>query len=206
MVVRMTAREAREQFGIEVKRRRGAAAPGAGGQSELEATFALQAMAEGLPEPVREYVFNASRGWRFDFAWPAVHVAVEIDGHDHQMNERYHGDIEKFNRAALLGWAVLHVTRGLLENLEGVAAAANALEMRGVACGRDGEGQTVSARLTPAQIAYWLTEDDGAGEEMRREEQHLREILGRVYGGYRSVMSKELRSEIEAAIGTEGRK
>jgi hypothetical protein len=33
-----------------------------------------------LPKPVTQLVFHKHRKWRFDFAWPDVKVAVEIQG------------------------------------------------------------------------------------------------------------------------------
>lgn len=34
----------------------------------------------GLPEPEREHRFSPCRRWRFDFAWPAHRLAVEVEG------------------------------------------------------------------------------------------------------------------------------
>ena len=48
--------------------------------SELEDSFAVWLRLEGLPCPAREYRFASLRRWRFDFAWIAEKVAVEIDG------------------------------------------------------------------------------------------------------------------------------
>ena len=62
--------------------------------------------------PEREYRFHPARKWRFDFAWPAQRVAVEIEGG--LWNGGRHGtalgmlaDMEKYNAAACLGWLVL---------------------------------------------------------------------------------------------------
>jgi len=72
--------------------------------------------AHGLPLPQPEYNFSPTRGWRFDYAWIAQKIAVEVEGgiwrrgggaHSHPQNiER---DIEKYNAAAVLGWRVLRV-------------------------------------------------------------------------------------------------
>lgn len=63
------------------------------------------------PTPMlREHKFHPTRGWRFDYAWPAHKLALEIDGrgrHDRVMGQRE--DFEKMNQAVLLGWRVLHV-------------------------------------------------------------------------------------------------
>jgi len=34
----------------------------------------------GLPEPVVEHLFEVGRKFRFDFAWPAQRVALEVQG------------------------------------------------------------------------------------------------------------------------------
>jgi very-short-patch-repair endonuclease len=71
--------------------------------------LALHIKADKLPEPVREFEFHPLRGWRFDFAWPAIKFAVEVDGEVHRIKERFHADIEKRAVALLNGWDVLHV-------------------------------------------------------------------------------------------------
>lgn len=55
------------------------------------------------------------RRWRFDYAFPSVRVAVEIDGGvwingRHNRPSGYLRDMEKFNAAASLGWLVQHFT------------------------------------------------------------------------------------------------
>lgn len=65
--------------------------------------------------PVREYPFHPTRKWRFDFAWPDVKVAVEIEGGiykigRHQRPEGFRKDCEKYNEATRLGWSVLRFT------------------------------------------------------------------------------------------------
>lgn len=50
--------------------------------SELEIAFTRlwQTVASPLLVPLREHQFDAERRWKFDFAWPAQKVAVEIEG------------------------------------------------------------------------------------------------------------------------------
>lgn len=76
-------------------------------------------------DPVREYWFakHLKRKWRFDFAWPDLKVAVEIEGGTfsrgggrHGRGGGHHKDCDKYNRATILGWKVLrfssvHLTR-----------------------------------------------------------------------------------------------
>jgi hypothetical protein len=61
---------------------------------------------------IRERMAGADlHDWRFDYAWPAVRVAVEIDGgQSRSMGGRHNtdGDRDKHNLAATQGWRVLH--------------------------------------------------------------------------------------------------
>lgn len=93
--------------------------------SALEERFALawRAFAPGEDVPEREYRFHATRGWRFDFAWPVYRVAVEIDGGQWQSSGGRHArdaDREKLNAAAGLGWRVFRYSGTLLRDPERV--------------------------------------------------------------------------------------
>jgi hypothetical protein len=50
--------------------------------SDLEATFdrLWEMLAGDQPAPVAEYAFAKPRRWRFDRAWPAYRLAVELEG------------------------------------------------------------------------------------------------------------------------------
>lgn len=64
--------------------------------------------AAGVPSPEREYVFHEGRKWRFDFAWPTIRLAVEIEGRGrHQNVVGFRKDAHKYNTAARAGWLVL---------------------------------------------------------------------------------------------------
>lgn len=87
--------------------------------SPLEARFLTLCRCWRLPEPEREYRFDPVRRWRFDFAWPDVRVALEVEGgvYSHGRHTRGSGftrDVEKYNMAVMLGWAVLRVTGAML--------------------------------------------------------------------------------------------
>jgi hypothetical protein len=43
-------------------------------------TFAAVIAAAGLPAPVREHRFAPPRRWRFEYAWPAHRLALEVEG------------------------------------------------------------------------------------------------------------------------------
>lgn len=71
-------------------------------------------------EPVTEYRFARPRRWRFDFAWPDLRIAVEIEGGVYTRGRHvrpggYQGDIEKYNAAVLAGWRVLRYTAPMLD-------------------------------------------------------------------------------------------
>lgn len=73
----------------------------------------------GLPDPVREHQFDADRQWRFDFAWPDVKLAVEVEGGifssgRHVRGAGFEADCYKYNRAVMLGWRVLRFTRKMI--------------------------------------------------------------------------------------------
>ena len=85
--------------------------------------------AAGLPAPVAEYRFAPPRRWRFDFCWPVEKVAVEVEGGvfaggRHTRGAGYRADLEKYNRATLMGYRVL---RYLPEQLVGAVADLNEL-------------------------------------------------------------------------------
>jgi hypothetical protein len=72
-----------------------------------------------VPEPVTEFVFHPIRKWRFDYAWPAFKIALEVDGGSfiqgrHNRGGGFRDDIEKANAAVCLGWGIL---RALPEQL-----------------------------------------------------------------------------------------
>jgi hypothetical protein len=97
------------------------------GKSELEEEFAFHLKAASVKQATREYVFATPRKWRFDFAWPAEMVAVEIEGGiysqgRHVRPQGFIKDCEKLNAASFpdkhgRSWCVFrfcaeHVHRG----------------------------------------------------------------------------------------------
>ena len=101
--------------------------------SRLEETFAFQVQAAVLPEPEREYRFHPVRLWRFDFAWPAAMLAVEIEGGvytrgRHTRASGFVRDAEKYNAAAEMGWTVLRAPKPMLDDLSVLDMAKRILE------------------------------------------------------------------------------
>lgn len=81
-----------------------------------------RALAPHAPAPWAEYRFTTARRYRFDYAWPAERVAVEVDGGQWQPYGGRHArdaDREKHNLATAEGWRVLHFsTQQLLDEPE----------------------------------------------------------------------------------------
>lgn len=64
---------------------------------------------------VKEFRFHPTRKWRFDYAIPAILMAVEVEGGvwtggRHTSGKGFLGDMEKYNEAALLGWCLIRTT------------------------------------------------------------------------------------------------
>ncbi len=77
-----------------------------------EELLSFHIRAAKLWPPVREYQFHAIRKWRFDFAWPDIWLAVEIEGGvwtggRHTRGKGFIDDCKKYNEASLMGWTVL---------------------------------------------------------------------------------------------------
>lgn len=67
----------------------------------------------GLPAAVAEHQFEPGRRWRFDFAWPALRIAVEVqggiwNGGRHTRGAALKQEWEKLNTAAARGWRILY--------------------------------------------------------------------------------------------------
>ena len=89
------------------------------GVSKAEESLALQIRAVKLPEPVREHRFHAIRKWRFDFAYPAHKLAIEVEGGvwsggRHTRGSGFVKDMEKYNTALMDGWRVYRCTPDMI--------------------------------------------------------------------------------------------
>ena len=68
------------------------------------------------PKYEAEYRFHETRRWRFDFSWPEIKVAVEIDSAAHKLYwNSYTRDVEKMNEALFLGWQVFRFTGQMIK-------------------------------------------------------------------------------------------
>lgn len=84
----------------------------ASAQVDLFVNYLRQHTGENV---VREHQFHNTRKWRFDYAFPDLKVAIEVDGAvwtlgRHNRPAGYLADMEKLNTAASMGWLVLRIT------------------------------------------------------------------------------------------------
>jgi very-short-patch-repair endonuclease len=93
--------------------------------SDLERAFEMHLRVKGLAGYQKEFRFHDKRKWRFDYAWPHLGVAVELEGgawlsgrnlRGHTGGAGFEKDCEKYAEAALLGWIVLRFTRNMIED------------------------------------------------------------------------------------------
>lgn len=82
------------------------------GPSKAERQFMDELAALGVDDYDQEFKFHPKRKWRFDFAWPDLLVAAEVEGGvfvrgRHVSPKGFVADCEKYNAAAQLGWTVL---------------------------------------------------------------------------------------------------
>lgn len=94
-------------------------------RSKGEELFLAQLDEYGFPEAEEEYRFHHHRRFRFDFAWPDVMVAVEIEGGTwsggrHSSGAGYQRDCEKYNLATRDGWRVYRFTTGMVKSKDGI--------------------------------------------------------------------------------------
>lgn len=73
--------------------------------------------------PEREHRFHPVRRWRFDFAFPDLRIAVEVEGGiylpgggRHNRGAGMEKDLEKYGEAQLLGWTVYRCSSGMVKS------------------------------------------------------------------------------------------
>src|SRR5260363_437177 len=101
--------------------------------SVLEAQFALRVRVAKLPEPQREYRFDADRRWKFDFAWPDWKIAVECEGGiwtqgRHTRALGFEAECSKYNAATVQGWRVYRFTAGMVTSGAAVELLTQAIQ------------------------------------------------------------------------------
>jgi hypothetical protein len=124
--------------------------------SKLEEALAFQIRALKLPEPEREYRFAAIatggigagvrqrvkaaglKDWRFDFAWPDLMIAVEVEGGAwvggrHTRGEGFLADLRKYEAAQRMGWTIYRTAGELIKSGNAVATIELLITYRGEA-------------------------------------------------------------------------
>lgn len=109
--------------------------------SHLEEALLIQIKAARLPLPEREYRFAALatggigkgvrqrlvaerlKDWRFDFAWPELMLAVEVEGGGwtqgrHTRGEGFLADLKKYGAGQRLGWTIYRTAGELIKSGE----------------------------------------------------------------------------------------
>ena len=100
------------------------------GERDLE----MQLRAWQIAGWTTEFKFDAGtggRGWRLDFSWPDLKLAVEVDGGVHRISGMQARDIEKHNALALAGWMTLRFSPEQCKSGEAVNTIKAALAARG---------------------------------------------------------------------------
>ena len=101
--------------------------------SPLETLLLAQIQQAGIPEPCRETRFHPLRRWRLDMSWPALHLAVEIEGGTKSKSRHtncigYENDCRKYNEAVLHGWRLLRFTGDMIQQGEALAMLIRAMD------------------------------------------------------------------------------
>lgn len=104
--------------------------------SEPVATLLWQLQAVDAPEPVVEHRFHPVRRWRLDVAWPALWLAIEVDGGAwvggrHATGSGIEADCEKLSTAVALGWRVMRLTPRLIKDGKALPLVLAALQQGG---------------------------------------------------------------------------
>ncbi len=106
-------------------------------QEGPETALAFQLTAAKIGGWKREVQFKRGRRWRFDFCWPELRLAVEVEGGQsvaggghHQRSGGYEGDCEKYNEAALQGWTLLRFTTRMVLDGRALRCIERALETK----------------------------------------------------------------------------
>lgn len=108
-------------------------------RSTAETLLETVLAAEGFSGWVTEHKFHKTRKWRFDFAWPDLKIAVEVEGGAfirgrHMRPSGFIADCEKYSVAAIEGWTVIRVVPRRDWIPEAIDLISQALISRGIEC------------------------------------------------------------------------
>lgn len=116
--------------------------------SSGEELFAMHCKAYKLT-PEREYRFCPPRKWSSDFAFPEQMILVEIEGGTwnggrHNLHQGFSKDLDKYNRAATMGYAVLRFTSDMVVSGCAIDTVMEALKCRNSVAGATSETKAVA--------------------------------------------------------------
>jgi len=100
---------------------------------EEQLLFQMKAVLKSVPE--RELRFHPVRRWRFDFAFPHLMLAIEVEGGSwvngrHSRGKGMSDDAVKYNAAVILGWRVLRFTTDLIKSGEAIKTIEDFLSVK----------------------------------------------------------------------------
>lgn len=93
-------------------------------QSALEIEALRQIKLVKIQTPFSEFPTGYGKT-RFDFAWPFLELALEVEGGTwangrHSRGVGYTNDVKKYNAAQLAGWVVIRVTTDMIKKGEAI--------------------------------------------------------------------------------------
>jgi hypothetical protein len=99
-----------------------------------EERFGWLCEAGGLPRPQQKFRFSQKRKWEFDWCWPEVLLAVEIEGGAwvggrHTTGSGFSNDLEKYLEAQLMGWTIMRVDTEMVKTGRAVDAVRRWMEI-----------------------------------------------------------------------------
>lgn len=105
-------------------------------KSDGERSLETQLRRMRYPTFRAEHRFDSARAWRFDFAWPELLVAAEVEGGAwsagrHVRGRGFEDDCVKYSEAAIQGWLVVRVTTDMVDRGEAITLIGRALWARG---------------------------------------------------------------------------
>lgn len=121
--------------------------------SKLEEALQFQIDVINLPLPEREYRFAAIhtggigkgsrarikeaglKDWRFDFAWPHLKIAVEVEGGlhvngRHNRGKGFEDDLVKYDKAMRLGWDIYRCGASLIKSGEAIKTIEGLIKLK----------------------------------------------------------------------------
>jgi len=172
MGIRISAAEARKLGLTPPGKKRPRSVPAGEAANDSEPVWLAQvrlvaAMVSPLPSKT-EYQFHPTRKWAFDFAVPALKVAFEYEGifskkSRHTTVSGYTGDIEKYNAAAIDGWAVIRATAATMKS--GTALIDLEMALWNRLTERDGGGKATDGQICTQDERSGANRVSGAPEK-----------------------------------------